>query len=331
MMPQPLVQVTRGKIVEAVHFGDIVVVDQKGDVVYSRGDPELPSYYRSSAKPLQAAAAILREVDTSYGLDEKQIAFLCSSHSGEEAHLETALRVLNAFGLAESDLTCGASFPISRRVTDEMLRRGIPPSRLHHNCSGKHMAMLAQCRLAGWPIEGYYRPEHPVQGWITDVIAQFCAADPQSIALGCDGCGVPVHGVTLRQMAVSYQRLATAGFADAGWARACRVIVSAMTGHPFLIAGEGRFDSLLMERCAGEVVAKTGAEGLFCLGVTKGGLGAAVKIRDGSQRGMEPLIVRVLSQLSCLAPEMQAALAPFARQTLRNGRDEPVGVVEAAF
>ena len=47
----------------------------------------------------------------------------------------------------EDDLECG--------------REGHPPSRLKHNCSGKHAGMLAVCRARGWRTEGYRLAEPP--------------------------------------------------------------------------------------------------------------------------------------------------------------------------
>ena len=57
--------------------------------------------------------------------------------------------LLERAGCEEDDLECGPD--------------GSPPSRLKHNCSGKHAGMLAVCRAQGWPLRGYRLPEHPLQ------------------------------------------------------------------------------------------------------------------------------------------------------------------------
>ena len=53
MTVQPLYEVTRGNIVEAIHYGSIAVVDANGKLVSAYGDPQAVAFLRSSAKPLQ--------------------------------------------------------------------------------------------------------------------------------------------------------------------------------------------------------------------------------------------------------------------------------------
>ncbi len=49
----PLVELTRGEIVESVHFGTVTVCDNPGKILFSLGDPDLVAFLRSTAKPLQ--------------------------------------------------------------------------------------------------------------------------------------------------------------------------------------------------------------------------------------------------------------------------------------
>jgi L-asparaginase II len=49
----PLVETTRGAIVESIHFGALVLCDPSGRLVASAGDPERLVYLRSSSKPFQ--------------------------------------------------------------------------------------------------------------------------------------------------------------------------------------------------------------------------------------------------------------------------------------
>ncbi|MBC8442262.1 MAG: asparaginase [Deltaproteobacteria bacterium] len=49
----PLVEVSRGDIVERIHFGHIAVIDVSKDIIYSKGDPYKYTYMRSCAKPIQ--------------------------------------------------------------------------------------------------------------------------------------------------------------------------------------------------------------------------------------------------------------------------------------
>src|SRR5262245_49528905 len=51
--PPPLVEVTRGSLVESRHRGFIAVVDATGALVASLGDIKTPAWFRSAAKPFQ--------------------------------------------------------------------------------------------------------------------------------------------------------------------------------------------------------------------------------------------------------------------------------------
>lgn len=330
-MPEALVHVLRGKVVEAVHYGDVAVVDHHGDLVFSRGNPENVTFLRSAAKPIQAAAALLKLVDVSYDLDDEEVALLCSSHSGERSHVRIAERVMKKLGLGLDDLKCDSSFPMDKDMTHDMISTGMGKSPLYNNCSGKHMAMLAICNLMAWDKATYYKPEHPLQKYFREVIGKFCGSEWRNILMACDGCGVPVHGMSVRKMAIAYERLATANFEDGQYREACRKVVRVMSNHPFVIAGSGRFDYILSEAFKGGLIAKTGAEGVFCVGIPDAQIGIAVKIHDGSQRGMEAIVLRVLDLIDCLPVGPKAALMHLEAIGLHNHRNEEVGRIVPAF
>lgn len=52
--PADLVDLTRGGRRECLHRGHAVIVDTAGAILEARGDPDLLTYPRSSAKPIQA-------------------------------------------------------------------------------------------------------------------------------------------------------------------------------------------------------------------------------------------------------------------------------------
>ena len=80
---RPLVAKTRGDVVEMIHRGTYVVVDTEGDVVHACGNPDMPSYLRSSAKPFQLTPTIERGAHTAYGLTQRELSVISASHSGE--------------------------------------------------------------------------------------------------------------------------------------------------------------------------------------------------------------------------------------------------------
>ena len=62
-------------------------------------------------------------------------------------------------------------------------------------------------------------------------------------------------------MARAYSRFATAA---ARGDESPKCVVTAMTGHPFLVGGTDRADSMLIEGTGGKVISKVGAEGVHC-------------------------------------------------------------------
>ena len=57
---KPLFEVTRGRMIESVHYGSIAVVDSNGNLIASYGDPQMVAFLRSSAKPFQVLPFVER-------------------------------------------------------------------------------------------------------------------------------------------------------------------------------------------------------------------------------------------------------------------------------
>ena len=49
-----LCKIHRGDFIESIHVAYAVVVDEKGEIVYSSGDPHYLTCVRSALKPFQA-------------------------------------------------------------------------------------------------------------------------------------------------------------------------------------------------------------------------------------------------------------------------------------
>jgi L-asparaginase II len=278
-----VVDVWRAGVVEARHrVHAVAVVD--GDVVAAAGTPASVTYIRSSAKPLQALPVVRARPD----LGDAEIAIACASHLHRPDQLRPVLALLERAGATEDDLECGAE-----------------PTRLEHNCSGKHAAMLLLCRERGWPFEGYRLASHPCQQAMAAEIA--LAAEVESMPEAIDGCGVPTYALTLERMAHAFSRLETLD----GGVR----VADAMRARPELVRGEGAPDTEFM-RLGDGWAAKGGAEGLFCAG--RGALGIALKAEDGAQR---PLGVAVAALLERLGLESGG----LADAPVTNSRGEVVG------
>lgn len=332
-MSEILVKIKRGEFVESVHRGSVAVADTSGNLVAWAGDPEIYTFMRSSAKPIQALAVVETGAYDAYGLDERELAITSASHSSEAFHVETVLAILRKLGVSESRLQCGTHLPTHGPSADELIRQGRQPTPVHCNCSGKHAGMLAVAKRMGWTLEGYWQAEHPVQRLCLANVASVSGYPAAKIGVAKDGCGVTVFALPLRHMAQAFARMANPDDPPSGFSpervRAASLIIRAMREHPEMVGGTGRLCTELMRKAP--LVAKSGAEGVYCVGVPGRSLGVALKIEDGNSRAVGPAILRALEGLGLLDPEAAAALEPFRRPVGLNHRGETIGVTEADF
>ena len=284
------VSVRRGNLVEATHDVHAVVVDD-GAVVAAAGDAGLVTYLRSSAKPFQTLPLVRARDD----LTTEEIAIASASHLATPEALAAVRSLLAKAPAEEDELECGPE-----------------PTRLEHNCSGKHAGMLALCRAKGWESGGYRLETHPVQHGCLAEVAAASDTPAAEIPTAVDGCGVLTFALPLERMARMWARLEQL---DGG-----ATVSAAMRAHPELIRGPLAADTMLMRELEGWT-AKGGAEGLFCA-AGPGGLAIALKVEDGTYRAVRPAVAELLRRLGFETGEL--GLVP-----LENSRGEMVGEISA--
>jgi L-asparaginase II len=288
---EPLrVSVRRGTVVEAVHRIHAVAVHD-GAVVAEAGDASLVAFLRSSSKPLQAVPLARARDD----MDQRDLAIASASHLADDAQLAAVRALLAKAPAREEELECGAE--------------GTPPSRLKHNCSGKHAGMLALCRAKGWRSEGYRLEGHRVQREALAMHAEAAEVAEDEIPTAIDGCGVLTFALSLERMAHAFSRFSQLDGGDR--------VAAAMRAHPELIRGPLASDTRLMKALPGWI-AKGGAEGLLC--AAGDGIGVALKAEDGNGRGLGPAAAGFLARLDL-------DLGDLAVVPLENSRGERVGEI----
>ncbi|MEO3787977.1 asparaginase [Actinocorallia sp. B10E7] len=284
-----LVEVERSGFVESRHRGTAVALGADGNVVKALGPVDAPLFPRSTVKPFQAVAMLRHGLE----LEGELLALAASSHSGEAFHVEGAEKILAGAGLTAADLGCPPDWPMDAGARREALRSDGEESPLFMNCSGKHAAMLATCRANGWATETYLDSGHPLQLAVRSTLEEFTGE--RVAAIGVDGCGAPLYGVTLLGLARAFHRLATApeGREEAR-------VAAAMRTYPAWTSGTRRDENDLMSQIPG-LVLKCGAEGVdaFCLPDGRAGV---VKIEDGAMRARTPVTVALLRTLGVDAP-----------------------------
>jgi L-asparaginase II len=237
---------------------------------------------------------------------------------------------LARLGLSEADLECGAHLPLYEPAAEDLLRRGDRPSQLHNNCSGKHAGFLATALHLGHPTKGYIRHEHPVQQRILGLLESLCGLDLSQAPRGIDGCGIPVIGIPLGNLALAMARFADPHDQPEARRAAVARIAEAMAEAPFMVAGSGRFCTQVMEATAGKALIKTGAEGVYCGALPDLGLGLALKVDDGATRAAEVLMAQLLHRLGVLDEAALSALPAALDRPLQNRAGRLVGHVRKA-
>ena len=320
-------EVWRGAGLESVHRVHLVVVDAEGRRVLEAGHPDCVTYWRSSAKPIQALPTIAAGAVRLHGLEPPEIAVLCASHSGQPAHLEAVQSVLRKAGCSESDLQCGVHAPAHEPSALELVRAGKLATPVHNNCSGKHAGMLLLSRMLGADPASYREPGGEVQQAILATVSHLTGIGVTEIRLAVDGCGVPVFGLPLSAMALAFARLARPDVLEAGLSEAASVVGRAMQKNAFYVAGSDRLDTVMMETLGDAVICKGGAEGVWCAGLTDRGWGLALKVEDGHRRGASPVGLEVLRTLDVWSPEGHPGLSAYHRPVLENHAGTEVGRV----
>jgi L-asparaginase II len=277
-------------VTEAVHRVHAVAV-RDGAVIAEAGDGARVAFMRSSSKPLQAIPVARARAD----LDDRDLAIASASHLADDDQLEAVRALLAKAPASEDELECGPE--------------GSPPSRLRHNCSGKHAGMLALCRANGWRSEGYRLEGHGVQREMLAVHAEAADVPAEEIRTGIDGCGVLTFALPLERMAHAFARLSRLEGGER--------VAAAMRAHPGLIRGPRGSDTRLMKALPGWI-AKGGAEGLLC--ASGNDIGVALKAEDGSTRALGPAAAAFFRQLDLDLDEL--AVLP-----LENSRGELVGEI----
>lgn len=202
---------------------------------------------------LQNAGIALETVPT------QAIAIACSSHSGQAEQVKWVQWLLAQATQSASELACGSHLPIDVTTAHQLIKMDRSPCTLHHNCSGNHAGLLWACQLQGLSPIRYQDPSHPIQ---QQLLAQLQALLPQKTnwAMALDGCTLPSYAFTLVELAQLASAFATTPSGV--------FLLHAMAKNPHLVAGTGRFDTVLMQasnQAGVKIVSKGGAEGLVLL------------------------------------------------------------------
>jgi L-asparaginase II len=292
--PEIIVQARRGGTVESLHRAVAALAGPDGEIVERWGDPGMVTFWRSSAKPLQAQAWLADGTVDHYGWGAEELAIMSASHEGLDDQAGLVRRMLADIGLSEADLRCDATL------------------KARHNCSGNHTGFLAASVHHGWDVATYQLPAHPAQQAALAAFAACVGLDTAQIPTGVDGCGIVCYATPVTVAASTFALLP----------ELLPEISAAMRAHPALVEAPGWIDTEVMLAVPG-ATSKCGAEGLSCISLPDG-RGLAVKVVDGADRAHEPAALAALQAV--LGPDfMTEPLRRLARPPIKNDAGDAVG------
>ena len=313
----------RSGFVESRHSGSAIVLDgATAEPLLRLGNPDAPVFPRSAMKPFQAIAVMSSGVE----LLGEQAAIATASHTGSAGHVALVRQLLDRAGLTSDALECPADWPTDRAMRNEMVLSGRGADPVYMNCSGKHAAMLLACVHNQWPSRGYLDPEHPLQKKVREIVERFTG--DKVVATGIDGCGAPVHAMSLVALARGIRGVSTASI-DSPFAmlRGAASLRAAVLAHAWVAGGVGEPDTVIVEKLG--IFAKIGAEGVMVLS-TGDGTTAALKILDGNLRVAAIVGLQLLVRVGALAQSQVDAVAPHLDLTVLGG-GKPVGLLRSTI
>lgn len=325
-----LVEVYRGNVLEDEHHGRICIVDGKGEVCAKIGKIDTVTYFRSCSKPIQALPVLVNGLDRQYGLTEKEIAIMAGSHAGEQSHIDVLENILNKTGFSEEQLIMLPTYSANMSIRDSMIKNGVPPRKLMHNCAGKHLACMILAKHLTKQTDNYWEINNAAQQEILRFISYFSEFPAESIKIGVDGCGVPVFAVPQKHIAVAYLNLGCPDrLADLCMQKAAEKMTRVMNRNYQMVRGTGFLCSIM--NMDPNIVAKGGASGVYGFGLKKEHLGISLKIEDGTEHIWPLLIAEILRQIHYDGEETIKRLEQLFSLCVYNDNKTLVGTYKPVF
>jgi L-asparaginase II len=319
--PSPLeLVVSRGATAESRHRVHALVTDRSGKRE-GWGNPELVVFPRSTIKLLQALPLVMEGWARKWGLGQQHLALACASHYGEKIHTSTVAEWLERLRLSDKSLECGPHQPYSEEARKELILQGRSPCRIHNNCSGKHTGMLTVCVSEGLPVAGYSDYSHPYQERQRRLLGPLFGLDLNAAAWGIDGCGIPTYAMPLTSLARGIACCAGSVENPEEVREAVRTFNEAIQAKPEYVESSESPCTQITRATAGKVIAKSGAEGVFCAWCPDSGQSLVLKVEDGSERAAEAALFLLLRRMGFRLSPLEA----LAR--VKNWAGETVGAM----
>lgn len=290
------------------------------DIVNDKSMDSFGYFPRSAIKPFQIIPLVKELLNNGLEIDLKEIAIFCASHSGQNFHTDTVKQTASKYSINYEDIFCEKQIPFYADTYKDLLISNEPFTKLHNNCSGKHVGMLLLCQLLNLDTDNYENIEHPLQQKIDSFYKDLF--NLKDIIYGVDGCGLPAPYINTKNFLSSVYKLNNSETYKKSW----NIIFDAFVSYPDYTAGTDRVDTILMKNSPNSILIKAGAEGSMFF--TDLDSSTILKCRDGSKRGIDIASMYFAKQSGFIEEEVYSNFIKLFTHNNQNNMVADIKIIE---
>ena len=326
-MTNIITYITRGKNIESTHKIKALVINSNKEILLTTNNNENKIFPRSAIKAFQAIPFAKSGAISKFNLSSSQIALACSSHCGEEFHINELSNWIESLNISVNKLKCGIHNPLNLNASNKLLLSGSAPDQLYNNCSGKHLAMLTSCIYKKENINNYLNFEHPHQLQIKKTLEAFTETKISKIDFGLDGCSAPQYAFKIIDLAKALLNLVNNYNLNLEYSSEVRILLNSILHYPRMIGGSNKFDSFLIRKSNKKIFCKGGAEGVFLFAHLTKKIVGVIKVVDGNERALPSAVSTILKKLKITSSKENKELSIWSNSSIFNHAKKITGKV----
>ncbi len=284
-------------------------------------------YPRSSIKIFQAIPFIQSKSQKYYKFNSKKIALACSSHRGENFHINELEDWIYKVKISKAKLKCGIHNPLNPKASENLFRLNKIANQLHNNCAGKHLAMLTTCLFKKYSINDYLDFNHQHQKDIRKIFEKFSNKKIYKYNYGIDGCSAPQYSFKIKNLARMLINLFKSYNEEFDYSYEVKYLIKSIVSNPKYIGGSDSLDSRIMIISNKQIFCKGGAEGVFLFICLKKGIVGVVKVVDGNERAIPNIVYKLFKKFNIMTKKELEELNKNFKFDLINHAKTKVGSV----
>ena len=279
-----LLSTTRNSCIDSTYYGSIYLASK--DKIYRTigFNRKTKFYMRSLAKPLQASVMCDCNIINDFNFSNQELAIFCASHAGSNSHISILKNILKKHNLNIKDIDIEPQIPLDIRHFNGR------KTKLHNNCSAKHIMMLLVSKYKGYDLKDYTDINHPIQNLIKQ--KQELLSEEKCTEFSFDGCGTPLWAISIEGIIKSYFNLVKD--------KKFKPILSSILKHPDIFGGYDRLDSDIIKLSKGKLFSKVGAGGFVIVYNIKKDEILLIKMTQNNNEARKLITLDILNKLNWL-------------------------------